>query len=74
MAHINWNHPNISKLPPQKTILLKKITDDLTNLNIQTNTDNNTIAYILALSKQLDEANITFSPEEYSILLSSIQK
>ena len=71
MAQINWNHPNIKKIPPEKILILKKITDDLSNLNQNPNTNN--LAYILALTKQLKEANITFTSEEYSLLLSCIQ-
>ena len=74
MAQINWNHPNISKIPPEKIIILKKITQDLETLNITQNTLNtNNLSYILALTKKLKEANLTFTPEEYTLLLGCIK-
>ncbi len=72
MAQINWNHPNISKLPPEKILILKTITDKLSTLNNISNP--NSLNYILTLSKQLKEANITFTPEEYTLLLGAITK
>ena len=72
MAQINWNHPNILKLPQEKTMVLKTITDNLSSLNNLSNP--NSLTYILALSKQLKEANITFTPEEYTLILGAIKK
>ena len=67
MAQINWNHPDLLKLPPEKINLLKCISNDLNNMS-----SNASIAYILTLNSKLKEQNITFSKEEYNIILNAI--
>jgi hypothetical protein len=72
MAQINWNHRNISKLPKEKVLILKTLSDNLTKQNLKPN--QTSFSYIFALSKQLKEANITFTPEEYTLIVGAIQK
>ena len=67
MAQINWDHPDITKLAPEKISLLKTISNDLNTMST-----NNSIAYILALNSKLKEDNITFTDEEYKILLNAV--
>ena len=67
MAYINWEHPGLSKLNPTKLNLLKMVAEELSDMGTDA-----TISYILALNAKLKEQNITFSAEEYNLILGAV--
>lgn len=67
MAHIDWNHPDMKLIQPEKLELLKLAASELDNMST-----NASLSYILALNEKLKEQNISFSTEEFNILLKSL--
>jgi hypothetical protein len=67
MTHIDWNHPDMKLIQPEKLELLKLAASELGNMSTDAS-----LSYILALNAKLKEQNISFSTEEFNILLKSL--
>ena len=67
MTHIDWNHPDMKKIKPEKLELLKLAASELDNKSTDAS-----LSYILALNSKLKEQNISFTTEEFNILLKAL--
>lgn len=63
MSNINWNHPKLRKITPEKKQILMELESDISTLP-----SDNSFPYLVATMSKLKKKGIQFTEEEMCII------